>query len=279
MTIQQALTEATRQLTKAQVPDPSQDALLMLAHILQKNPLSVRLDGARELSPEDSARYRALLLHRAQRKPLQYLLGEQWFYGLAFQVDERVLIPRQETESLCELGIQHLKTLTNPAALDLCTGSGAIAVTLKHFCPHATVHACDLSTDALTVATANAQKHQVNIAFHQGDLFAPLGNLTFDLILSNPPYIESEDCKTLQAEVLQEPIMALDGGPDGLDFYRCIARQAHAHLNSGGLLAMEVGYTQAHAVARLLTDESAWRDVAIVHDLYGQERIVKAYKE
>lgn len=279
MTIQQALTDATRQLTKAQVPDPSQDALLMLAHILQKNPLSVRLDGARELSPEDSARYRALLLHRAQRKPLQYLLGEQWFYGLAFHVDERVLIPRQETESLCEIGIQHLKTKIGPAALDLCTGSGAIAVTLRHFCPHAAVHASDLSMDALEVAAANAKKHQADIVFHQGDLFAPLGNLTFDLILSNPPYIESEDCKTLQAEVMQEPVMALDGGADGLDFYRRIAQQAHAHLNPGGLLAMEVGYTQAHAVARLLTDESAWRDVAIVHDLYGQERIVKAYKE
>lgn len=279
MTIQQALTDATCQLTKAQVPDPAQDALLMLAHILKKNPLSVRLDGARELRPEDSARYRALLLHRAQRKPLQYLLGEQWFYGLAFHVDERVLIPRQETESLCEIGIQHLKTLTNPVALDLCTGSGAIAVTLRHFCPHAAVHASDLSMDALEVAAVNARKHQAEISFHQGDLFAPLGNLTFDLILSNPPYIESEDCKTLQAEVLQEPVMALDGGADGLDFYRRIARQAHAHLNPGGLLAMEVGYTQARAVARLLTDESAWRDVAIVHDLYGQERIVKAYKE
>jgi len=279
MTIQQALTDATRQLTKAQVPDPSQDALLMLAHILQKNPLSVRLDGARELSPEDSARYRALLLHRAQRKPLQYLLGEQWFYGLAFYVDERVLIPRQETESLCEIGIQHLQTLQSPIALDLCTGSGAIAVTLKHFCPHAVVHAADVSSDALAVANANAMKNQTEVLLHQGDLFAPLGNLTFDLILSNPPYIESEDCKTLQAEVLQEPVMALDGGADGLDFYRRIARQAHTHLNPGGLLAMEVGYTQAHTVAQLLTDESAYRDVAIIHDLYGQERIVKAYKE
>lgn len=279
MTIHQALTEATQQLTLAQVPDPAQDALLMLAHILHKDPLSVRLDGARELSPDDSARYRALLLHRANREPLQYLLGEQWFYGLPYFVDSRVLIPRQETESLCEIGIQHLKTHASPAALDLCTGSGAIAVTLKHNCPHASVSAADLSHDALAVAKENDRRHQAEIAFYQGDLFAPLEGHTFDLILSNPPYIETETCKTLQTEVLQEPLMALDGGDDGLDFYRRIAAQAHLHLNPGGLLAMEVGSTQAQAVSALLATENAYRDIAIVRDLYGLERIVKAYKE
>lgn len=279
MTIYQAMTEATRQLTDAQVPDPAQDALLILAHILHKDPLSVRLDGAKELSPDDSARYRALLLHRAEREPLQYLLGEQWFYGLPYLVDSRVLIPRQETESLCELGINHLKTLAAPTALDLCTGSGAIAVTLKHNCPHANVSAADLSADALAVAQENARRHQAEIAFYQGDLWEPLHGRTFDLILSNPPYIETEECKTLQAEVLQEPLMALDGGEDGLDFYRRIAADAHRHLNPDGLLAMEVGSTQAHAVAQLLAAENAYRDIAVIRDLYGLERIVKAYKE
>ena len=187
MTIHQALTEATRQLTDAQVPDPAQDALLMLAHILHKDPLSVRLDGAKELSPDDSARYRALLLHRAKREPLQYLLGEQWFYGLPYFVDNRVLIPRQETESLCEIGINHLKTLAAPTALDLCTGSGAIAVTLKHNCPHASVSAADLSFGALAVAQQNARRHQAEIIFYQGDLLEPLHGRTFYLILSNPP--------------------------------------------------------------------------------------------
>jgi len=279
MTIHQALTEATQQLTDAQVPDPAQDALLMLAHILHKDPLSVRLDGARALSPEDSARYRALLLHRAKREPLQYLLGEQWFYGLPYFVDSRVLIPRQETESLCEIGIQHLKMLAAPAALDLCTGSGAIAVTLKHQCPHAAVSAADLSHDALAVAKENARRHQAEVAFYQGDLFSPLQGRTFDLILSNPPYIETDECRTLQAEVLQEPLMALDGGGDGLDFYRRIAAQAYHHLNPSGLLAMEVGSTQAAAVAGLLAGENTYGDIAIVRDLYGLERIVKAYKE
>ena len=279
MTIQQTLTEAARQLAAAGVPDPAQDALLLLAHILNKNPLSVRLDGARELTPDDSARYRALLLHRAERQPLQYLTGEQWFYGLPFSVDERVLIPRQETESLCELGVLHLRTLQSPAALDLCTGSGAIAVTLKRQCPHAQVSAADLSPDALAVARANAARHQAEITFYQGDLFAPLGSLTFDLILSNPPYIETADCATLQEEVLREPLMALDGGADGLDFYRRIAVQAAGHLNPGGMLAMEVGSTQARAVAGLLTTAGCYRDIAVVKDLYGLERIVKAIRE
>lgn len=279
MTIHQALTQATRQLHEACIPDPEQDALLMLAHILNKNPLSVRLDGARELSPEDSARYRALLLHRAQREPLQYLLGEQWFYGLPYHVDSRVLIPRQETESLCEIGVAFLRKLHAPAALDLCTGSGAIAVTLKTQCPHADVSAADLSADALEVARSNASRHAADISFYQGDLFAPLQSRRFDLILSNPPYIESADCLTLQEEVLWEPLMALDGGTDGLDFYRRIAQEAHRHLLPGGMLAMEVGYTQAAAVASLLAAENAYTDIAVVKDLYGLERIVKANKE
>ncbi len=279
MTIQQALRDAAAQLAAAQIPDPAQDALLMLSHILHREPFAVRLDGMKELSPEDSARYRALLLHRAQRQPLQYLLGEQWFYALPFYVDDRVLIPRQETESLCELGIGFLTPLPSPRALDLCTGSGAIAVTLKHNCPHAQVWAADLSPDALAVARRNAGAHKAEIAFYEGDLFAPLAGMTFDLILSNPPYIETADCAALQEEVRREPLMALDGGTDGLDFYRRIAHEAHLHLTPGGMLAMEIGCTQAEAVSALLAETNAYRDIAVVRDLYGMERIVKAYKE
>lgn len=279
MTIQQALREAAARLAVAQIPDPAQDALLMLSHILHREPFAVRLDGLKELSPEDSARYRALLLHRAQRQPLQYLLGEQWFYGLPYFVDERVLIPRQETESLCELGIGFLAALPSPSGLDLCTGSGAIAVTLKHNCPHAQIWAADLSPDALAVARRNAARHGAAVTFYEGDLFAPLAGMTFDLILSNPPYIESGDCASLQEEVRREPLMALDGGIDGLDFYRRIAREAHLHLRPGGMLAMEIGCTQAGAVSALLAETNAYRDIAVVCDLYGMERIVKAYKE
>lgn len=279
VTVHQALRQATAMLEEANIPDPAQDALLMLAHILGKAPLALRLEGAKPLSPEDSARYRALLLHRAQREPLQYLLGEQWFYGLPFLVDSRVLIPRQETESLCELGIAHLQTLAAPAALDLCTGSGAIAVTLKNHCPHAQVSAADLSPDALAVAAENACRHGAEITFYEGDLFAPLAGKRFNLILSNPPYIESAECLTLQEEVLREPVMALDGGADGLDFYRRIALEASLHLNPGGLVAMEIGCAQAQAVAGLLEAAKGYRDIAVVKDLYGLDRIVKAYKE
>jgi len=279
MTIHQLLTEATRQLNDAQVPDPANDALLMLAHVLNKNPLSVRLDGAREVTPEDSARYRALLLHRAKREPLQYLLGEQWFYGLPYQVDHRVLIPRQETETLCEVGVHFLNKLASPRALDLCTGSGASAVTLKHQCPHTAVDASDLSVDALTVAQANAQRHQAQITFYQGDLFDALPGEPYDLILSNPPYIESADCPLLQTEVLFEPVMALDGGTDGLDFYRRIASEAKSYLRSSGMLAVELGQGQAEAVADLFRQAGGYTAVEIVKDLYGIQRIVKAHKE
>ena len=275
MTIKQAILQAVEAFDKAGVPDPRIDAELILCHLTGLNRMSMLMQGATELTSEQEQRFSSLLLSRTQRKPLQYLLGTQVFYGLDFQVDSRVLIPRQETETLCEWGISHLRRLKQPRALDLCTGSGAIAVTLKHKCPHADVTAADLSTDALAVAFSNAKLNQTDIRFVQGDLWQPVEGEVFDLILSNPPYIPTQDCETLQQEVMQEPRMALDGGADGLDFYRLIARGASAHLNPTGLIAVEVGIGEAQDVAALFTN-AGLHDVQIIKDLYGVERIVSA---
>jgi len=165
--------------------------------------------------------------------------------------------------------------MKHPKALDLCTGSGAIAVTLKHECPHADVTAVDLSTDALAVASSNAKLNRADIRFVQGDLWQPLEGEVFDLILSNPPYIPTQDCETLQQEVMQEPRMALDGGVDGLDFYRRIANGALSHLSPAGMIAVEVGIGEAQDVAALFTN-AGLIDVQIIKDLYGVERIVSA---
>lgn len=277
MTIKQALWQAREQLAQAGVPDPEIDAELMLAHVLDQNRLMLRLNAQTELTPEQEQRFSMLLLSRAERKPLQYLLGEQYFYGLRFQVDERVLIPRQETEELCECGIAHLRSMNREglAALDLCTGSGAIAVTVKHECPFANVTASDLSADALALASLNAQANGADIIFVQGDLWAPLQGRQFDLILSNPPYIPTKDCAQLQQEVLQEPLLALDGGTDGLDFYRRIAQEAPAHLTQDGFIAVEAGIHQAQDVAALFAQAGLF-DISIQNDLYGVERIVSA---
>lgn len=275
MTIKQAILQAARAFEAAGVPDPRIDAELILCHLTGLDRMSMLMQGATELTSEQEQRFSRLLLSRTQRKPLQYLLGTQVFYGLDFQVDSRVLIPRQETETLCEWGIAHLRKLSNPRALDLCTGSGAIAVTLKHECPFADVTAADLSADALEVAASNARLNGVDIRFAQGDLWQPVEGEVFDLILSNPPYIPTQDCDTLQQEVMQEPRMALDGGADGLDFYRRIADGALPHLSSGGVIAVEVGIGEAQAVAALFTAAGLY-DVQIINDLYGVERIVSA---
>ncbi|MDD3336961.1 MAG: peptide chain release factor N(5)-glutamine methyltransferase [Eubacteriales bacterium] len=277
MTIHEALQHARTLLEQATVPDPEQDALLMLSYLTGYSPMETRLHAGQALTDQQEQRLTSLLLSRTQRQPLQYLLQEQWFYGLRFYVDHRVLIPRQETEALCELGLQHIARLSAPAVLDLCTGSGAIAVTVKHECPQAEVCATDLSKDALEVAKRNSESNHAPIRLMQGDLFQPVGAERFDLILTNPPYIESTACRTLQPEVKNEPLLALDGGEDGLDFYRRIAREAHLHLTCGGLIAAEVGDGQAQAVAQLLTNSGFYDKVEIRLDLYGVQRIVSAH--
>jgi len=276
MTIKQAILEAAKAFEAAGVPDPCIDAELILSHVTGLDRMSMLISGATTLTPEQEQRFSSLLLSRARRRPLQYLLGTQVFYGLDFQVDSRVLIPRQETETLCEWGIRHLRSLNRAArALDLCTGSGAIAVTLQHECSFVAVTAADLSPDALEVAKANARFNNVDVRFVQGDLWQPLEGETFDLILSNPPYIPTADCETLQQEVMQEPRMALDGGTDGLDFYRRIAQGAGRHLVPGGMIAVEVGIGEAGDVAALFTS-AGLSDVQAINDLYGIARIVSA---
>lgn len=274
MTIGERLNQTRQQLEENGIPDPETDSVLLLSFVTDLNHLALRLEKNRPMTPEQEQRLASLLLSRTQRQPLQYLLGEQWFYGRRFSVDSRVLIPRQETESLCQLGIEQLGALASPAALDMCTGSGAIAVTLACECPRAQVYAADLSPDALALARKNAADNQAKVTFYQGDLFAALPDgMHFDLILSNPPYIPSEDCKTLQTEVMQEPVMALDGGDDGLDFYRRIAASSPKYLKEGGWLMVEIGWQQAGNVSALFAD-AGFTDVKVHQDLYGLDRIV-----
>ena len=234
----------------------------------------MRLSGTAQLTPQQEQRMASLLLSRTRRTPLQYLLGTQGFYGLEIRTDARALIPRQETETLCETGIAHLRALgplPPPAALDLCTGTGAVALALKHECPFARVAASDLSAEALSLARENARRLGLSVDFFAGDLFDAVGERRFDLILSNPPYIPSDECARLQPEVLREPRMALDGGADGLDFYRRIAR-----LTARGMLAVEAGDGQTPAVAALF-EAAGLCGVETVSDLYGHARVVRAY--
>lgn len=277
MTIREATRHSIQTLEAAGVPDPHADAALLLSHVVGLPRLELSLTPSMRLTPEQEQRLSSLLLSRASREPLQYLLKEQCFFGLDFTVDARGLIPRPETETLCEIALTFLKTRAKPRVLDLCTGSGAIAVTLKRECPSSEVTATDLSPEALALAQENAARLGASVRFLQGDLFAPVAGERYDAIVSNPPYIESEICETLQPEVLREPRMALDGGKDGLDFYRAIARQAANHLLPGGLLSMEIGDTQGQAVCELLQAEKAYTAPVICKDLQGKDRVVCAH--
>ena len=276
MTPRELIRKTAADFRSAGVPDPEIDAALLLSHVTGKAPLLLRTDDWTALPSDALFAFDALAQRRLAREPLQYILRSQSFLGREFYVDERVLIPRPETELLAERAIAALcQKGAAAAALDLCCGSGCIAVSMALAAPQAQVHACDLSADALAVTQHNAAWHHAPVALHQGDLFQAVNGLTFDVIISNPPYIPTGDCAALQREVQAEPAMALDGGPDGLDFYRRIAQEAPAHLNPGGVLLLEIGYDQATIILRLL-ESAGFHDLEAYEDYQHIQRMIEA---
>lgn len=277
MTPRELLRRLSAEMAEAGVPDADVDASLLLAHVTGQNPLNLRLDSWSQVSPEDERAFRALCEKRRTRVPLQYLTGVQSFLGWDFHVDERVLIPRPETELLAERAIALLREEEYPPkALDLCCGSGCLAVSLALGDPRAEVHAADLSEGALAVTRLNAERLHAKVTLHQGDLYGALPEgMRFHVIVSNPPYIPAADCLELQEEVRREPMMALDGGADGYAFYRRIAQDAPRFLHLGGTLLMEVGMGQAEHVMALC-QTAGLTPVAIHEDYQHIPRIVEA---
>ncbi len=273
MTPRQLLRQTASAFRQAGIPDPEVDASLILSYVTGREPLDLRLDMTTSLTEDVLQRFQQLSAQRLTRRPLQYLLGRQSFLGRDFLVNESVLIPRPETELLAEKAIQVLRHLSvHPTVLDLCCGSGALAVSMALEVSNAVVTASDLSNDALAVAKRNAEQMHADVHFLQGDLFVPVQGMRFDVIVSNPPYIPSEECRDLQTEVMQEPLLALDGGRDGLDFYRRIAHEAADHLLPGGVLLLEVGYGEAETVAAMLSDYT----VQIHEDYQHIPRMIEA---
>lgn len=278
MTPQELLRQTAAMFRKADLPDPEVDGALLLSHLTGRPMLMLRLDSDTQLPEDVLCAFLTLREKRLKRIPLQYLTHEQCFLGRDFYVDERVLIPRPETELLVERAISALNACgaAQPAVLDLCCGSGCIAVSLALAAPHATVEATDLSDGALAVTRRNAENLGAAVTMHQGDLFGGVGERRYHVIVSNPPYIPTEDCKALQPEVMLEPGMALDGGADGLNFYRRIAREAPAHLYPGGAVLLEVGYDQGEAIAALMR-EAGFRAAEAYPDFQGILRMVEAH--
>ena len=253
------------------------DAEVLLAFALGTTRIGLVMEGKKPLAPEELAKFRELVKRRRTHEPVAYLRGEREFYGRTFKVDRRVLVPRPDTETLVEVALLRSRRVSmSMRALDLCTGSGCVAVSLARERPTASVVATDVSPHALAVARENALRlGAYNLAFVQGDLFAACtAGATFDVVVANPPYIASGEIPTLMADVRDfEPKLALDGGGDGLDLVRRIVAEAPRHLAPLGLLALEIGYGQASAVAALF-DAAGFSDVERAKDYGRIERVV-----
>lgn len=268
------LKSATTRLEAAGIENFRLDAEILLAHVLKWRRLNLYIDAEKTLPLESILRFNELINRRLEGVPVAYLTGTKEFMGLSFAVNENVLIPRPETEILTELVGEYLRGLGREVIFaDLGAGSGAICISILKFVKSARAIAVDISAEALEVAKFNAQKFHVDdrIEFYCGDLFAPLIG-KFDAIVSNPPYIPTCELETLQKEVQREPQLALDGGKDGLNFYRRIISDAPRFLVDGGVLAVEIGINQAAAVKALFA--ANFIDVEVIKDLAGLERIV-----
>ncbi|WP_374366477.1 peptide chain release factor N(5)-glutamine methyltransferase [Piscinibacter sp.] len=253
------------------------DAQLLLGHVLGRDRAWLLAHDDAALSGAQAARLEALMARRRAGEPVAYLLGEKEFHGLTLQVDARVLVPRPDTEVLVDWAIELLRgelaTMEQPAVLDLGTGSGAIALAVKHDCPSATVTATDASSEALSVAQANATRLGLTVEFRRGAWWQAVADRRFHLALSNPPYIASADPHL--AALTAEPGMALTPGPEGLEALRAIVAGSAAHIEAGGWLLLEHGFDQAEAVQALLRDAGFAR-IATRQDLGGQPRCTGA---
>ncbi len=277
------LKEAKGILSNTGIENPERDAEVLLSHCLGIERVILYRDDP-DISDEMNAQIDALLKRRTGREPLQYILGYTEFYGLKIKVGTGVLIPRPETELLAEEAIKTISKCKFQNAkckiFDLCTGSGCIALALARAFPDARVYGTDMSADALGYAKENAGLNNIkNIIFLKGDLFKPVKDMQFDMIISNPPYIRKDDMKLLQPEIIDwEPVAALDGGEDGLDYYRKIISGAGDYLKENGILLLEIGFGQSGLI-RNMAEHEGFVDIHILKDYAGIERIVKAQKE
>ncbi len=271
MTYRELCQFATDQMSYAEIENASVDAWLLMEAVFQINRSFFLVHGNELVPAEQEEQYLKLTKQRCTHIPLQYLTGEQEFMGIPFKVTPDVLIPRQDTEVLVEEALKYLKP--GQKVLDMCTGSGCIAISLKSFVPEAEVTAVDISEGALLVAKENSKKNELPVDFIQSDLFCQVSD-KYDMIVSNPPYIPSAVISTLMPEVREhEPMQALDGTEDGLYFYEKITLDSVLFLKEGGMLLYEIGHDQGQAVSAMMF-EAGYEDVRVIKDLAGLDRVV-----
>lgn len=276
MQIKEAMRKGMIKLKTNDVKEPNLKARLLMQYILNRPREYILVHDDKQLTLRQNVDYFKLIKKLIEGVPLQHITHQQEFMKLMFYVDENVLIPRSDTEILVEEVIKLAKSINAKKILDLCTGSGAIAVSLAKYIEGSQITATDISRKALSIAKLNATNNNVEdkITFVSSDLFQNISEEKYDIIVSNPPYIKRKVIKTLDKEVKREPIIALDGGNDGLDFYKKIIGNAYQHLKYKGYLCLEIGYDQKDEVIDLINKEEKYIDTYSKKDLFDNDRIV-----
>ena len=276
MTIKQLLNQGIMMLKNEGIEYPKNKARAILEFTLKKSREYLIIYDKKEVTPKQRDKYILNIKRLIQGEPLQYITGMQEFMKLKFIVTKDVLIPQPDTEILVEEIISISQNIDNPVILELGTGSGAIAVSIAKYVSNVKIVATDISKDSLQIAKQNAKLNGVtnSIEFVESDLFSKIKDQKFDIIVSNPPYIPTEEIKELPKDVQQEPKLALDGGKDGLDFYRRIARDGHKFLNRQGFLCLEIGYNQKESVKKIINNQKRYVETYSKKDLCQNDRVI-----
>ena len=280
MKISKVLNDAKEILEENNISDSKQKARRLLAYLLNKSKEYLMIHEDEEISDQMYNLYFEKIERLKNHEPLQYIIENQEFMGFDFYVDKNVLIPQPDTENLVEevINIVDKNSLKQPRILDMCTGSGAIAISLAKLVKGSIVYGSDISEEALKIAENNSVSNQANVLFMKSDMFKNIfKEFRFNIIVSNPPYIETETIKNLSQEVQNEPRIALDGGADGLKFYREIAENSKKFLEENGFLALEIGYNQKEKVEEILK-KNEFRNIYTRKDLAGINRVIVAQK-
>ena len=278
MKIKDAIERGMIELKVDNVEMPKLKARLLMQFLLKKDRQYIIVNDMNNLTTNQEKKYFELIKKLKKGIPIEYITHQREFMKLNFFVDEDVLIPRADTEILVEEVIKIAKKMRAKKILDLCTGSGIIAVSLAKYVDNCEITATDISKEAISVAKKNAIMNKVEnrITFIESDLFSSIPNEKYDIIVSNPPYIKKEIIKKLDKQVQKEPVLALDGGYDGLDFYRKIIAQAYEYLKYNGYLCFEIGFDQREEVLKLIKESGNYSDTYSLKDLYDNDRVIVA---